>query len=60
MLLGSITPCQALELAVATLLLRGGGTQKQPGLSASQNLENLTFGQENEADFLSPSQVRHD
>lgn len=39
---------------------QGGGTRKQPGLSASQNQENLTLGQQNEAAFLSPSQVRHD
>lgn len=56
MLSGSIKSCQALELQLSEGWRNSGTT----GLSASQNQENLTFGQRNEADFLNPSLVRPD
>ena len=56
MLSGSIKSCQALELQFS----EGWRNSETTGLAASQNQENLTFGQWNEADFLNPSQVRPD
>lgn len=57
---GSVRPHQALELLAVTSILRWRRSNPAWSLSASQNQENLTFGEGNEADFLNPTQFRPD